>query len=324
MNISTLSKESMPGIEWSAIDLEALARAPQYQHVLRMLVTLNDLDSTTYLNDLLNVDTNPDLAPIQQKRIDGARLFLLRQNITAMVNCLKESIALVSDKTKKARMQPQPKKEARLLWHLINDNAQLANLLKEIVELLELKDAVQRNREAELNIQAHNLLKYLRSNQQKDTSNLLSALEGYCSSHEPDFTKDEQSEHTKALIYVRDRIGAHVDVDAVKAGLNHLLTETSDGILWKNPEPKRFRALFIDNVLSGCWMSKGMAIPDAEPQRDVDIADYRDFINKVKNLLGSFIYGLFHAYCTEHKLYLTKDRKARALCKIEKAMDDLL
>jgi hypothetical protein len=41
--------------------------------------------------------------------------------------------------------------------------------------------------------------------------------------------------------------------------------------------------------------------------------------SEVKHLLTGFIYGLFHAYCQEHGLFLSQDQKDETLSKIVQA-----
>jgi hypothetical protein len=77
-------------------------------------------------------------------------------------------------------------------------------------------------------------------------------------------TTEEKSAHTKAMLYVRDKLGAHAYESALSGGLLEHLKAADEGLLWRHTKPQVFRTLFMDDIISWSWQSQAMTVPKGQ------------------------------------------------------------
>lgn len=257
-------------VEFRALNLLKLDSAPQKQHILQLISALNDLDSGTYLSDLLSEHEKrlPNL--VREKWHDGVILYLLRQRIAIVYSALYDILREIKDSVETARSMKRGPNTPRLLWHTIIDNDGLNEQLTALVSFL-------------------------------------------------DPGKSDSLKH------VRDKLAAHADGSALSNGLKKLIQTDDSGMVVRTSEPQRFRAFFVDDIVSRNWQEKALGTSasssDDEIQQD-EIKKYSAHIAEVRSKTADFVYLLFNIYCEEFELVATEEKSESIRKELQADLDD--
>jgi hypothetical protein len=284
--------------DWKAIKVDSLASKREHRAVMQLSVMLNDLDSITYLDDLLvqkeiEHQQNKISAFWPTKWLEGVRLYLLRQNILVLFEGIK-TLDFITEKVNKITA---PKKSNK-----INKNPPL------------LGELITRNEKLLLLLQKLN--GYLRVS---DSEN----VETTSKARKPTKSNQKIIKHTplyRSMAFVRNQLSGHADEKAINAGIKYLIQSGFDeGIVTKRTVTKRpglarFRAFFIDDIVSHAWKRNVKIALEYQykvaPKDEATIwRNYSALINEVKTLAAGFAYLLLVSYIGEHNLKVSKERE---------------
>ena len=108
----------------------------------------------------------------------------------------------------------------------------------------------------------------------------------------------------KGFKHVRDKLTAHIDDDAISAGLDKVLENNDLGVILRRDSPTRVRAIFVDDIISRSWQSQALN-NGADNQQE-----FREFVNsfaQIRSATAEFCYLLIEAYSKEFSLGATDE-----------------
>lgn len=114
----------------------------------------------------------------------------------------------------------------------------------------------------------------------------------------------ESADVYRALRFVRDKLGGHIDVDILKRNLSRLYKDNdyTSGVMTRYEKSKSFRAPFVDDILSKAWQSEGIAGPES-----ASITSYVKYVVRLREDLGCFAFALADKYIKQFKLEVTPE-----------------
>jgi hypothetical protein len=113
-----------------------------------------------------------------------------------------------------------------------------------------------------------------------------------------------------ALCLVRDKIGAHVDLDILKRNTKRVAAQHDFdyGIMARYEQSSSFRAFFVDDILSMAWKTEGVKSPARDGEQ---IKPYVQYIVALKRDLAGFSFSLVDRYVRHFGLEVDKQTYVR-------------
>ncbi|MBX3151511.1 hypothetical protein KF728_15260 [Candidatus Obscuribacterales bacterium] len=114
-----------------------------------------------------------------------------------------------------------------------------------------------------------------------------------------------------SLKHVRDKLAAHADDSAFSSGLKKLIETSETGMVVRTHSPQRFRAFFVDDIVSKNWEDKAIGPANSADGVNTSVDEmkrYSTHIAEVRSKTADFVYLLFNTYCEEFKLLATEEQ----------------